>query len=291
MFNALAQLPKPALLGLISVGILLWLTAMEWAGGKFRDGRKTREDWQMFALSSLGITLVERPALQAAVFGVAAFVWPHPPTGLAAIQTQYLPLMVIAYLAVDELVHGYAHFWTHRRPPKHVFLAKVHAFYRSAHRAHHLLGGPDGKGEVSATHAVVAGWGWYFFLPHYWLGVLMLYVGLADTWFWAMLLKNLWGAHVHSNVRYDLWLLNHPNRWVRNTMWALCHVLTFPNQHHQHHARGANSAKNMQNVLSLYDWLLWDALVIERERPAVYGWKQRRAEQGALRRYLQRPLA
>ncbi len=117
-----------------------------------------------------------------------------------------------------------------------------------------------------------------------------VYVGMVDTWFWATVLKNLWGVHVHTNWSWDLYLLNHPNRFVRNAMWGLCHVLTLPNHHHHHHARSGNSAKNMQNVLAVYDWLLWDTLVIEKQRPEVYGWKQRPEDEHVLWRYFARPL-
>ena len=98
------------------------------------------------------------------------------------------------------------------------------------------------------------------------------------------------GAHVHTNWSYDLYFLNHPKPWVRRTMRALCHVFTFPNQHHQHHSRTRNSARNMQNFLALYDWLLWKTLVIETKRPAVYGWKQQPHDARPLVRYLRRPL-
>ena len=69
-------------------------------------------------------------------------------------------------------------------------------------------------------------------------------------------------------------------------MYGLCHVLTFPTQHHQHHSRSKNSAKNMQNFFAIYDWLFWKTLVIEKERPQIYGWRQAPEEaRSALFRY------
>ena len=29
----------------------------------------------------------------------------------------------------------------------------------------------------------------------------------------------------------------------------------------------------------MFDWLLWDTFVIEKARPAVYGWRQTRREE------------
>jgi hypothetical protein len=165
-------------------------------------------------------------------------------------------------------------------------LSRFHGFYRDAHRPHHLLGGTAGGGELSVTQTIVAGWGWQLILPNYWIGAVLLALGMVDTWLWGMLIKNLWGMHVHTNTRWDLALLRHPSRLVRGLMFGLCHLITFPCQHHQHHARGPNSAKNMQNVLAIYDWLLWRTLVIEREPPEVYGWKQRSRDRAPLSRYL-----
>lgn len=278
-------------LSIVTLGALLLLVAFEAATGRYRDGRKTVTDWQMFGLSTAGIVLLERPLLYYLTYRLVEALGPLPALpAVRAWAAEHLSLSVVAFIAIDELVHGYAHNFAHKPIPKHRLLAKLHAFYREAHRGHHLVGGPDGKGEVSVTQAIVAGWGWMLFLPNYWFSALLLALGMPETWLWGMVLKNLWGMHVHTNWRYDLYLLNHPNRLVRGTMWALCHVLTFPNQHHQHHARSRNSARDMQNVLALYDWLLWGTLVIERSRPKVYGWQQSARDRHALYRYFNRRL-
>ncbi|MCA9772066.1 MAG: sterol desaturase family protein, partial [Myxococcales bacterium] len=197
----------------------------------------------------------------------------------------------VGFILIDELLHGWAHNFAHGPTPKNPVLAAIKRFYLEAHRPHHMNGGPDGRGELSVTQVTVAGWGWYFFLPNYWFGVACLYFGLAEVWLWGFTIKNLWGVHVHANWTYDLYLLNHGSPWVRKATRALCHVLTLPNQHHHHHGRGANSGKNMQNMLALYDWLLWKTLVIETERPAVYGWRQTEREaRSPFHRYVRRTL-
>ena len=74
-------------------------------------------------------------------------------------------------------------------------------------------------------------------------------------------------------------------------MYALCHVLVFPNQHHHHHSRSNHSGKNLQNFIALYDWLLWKKLVISTERPKVYGWRKTEAEENSvLYRFFHRPF-
>ena len=261
------------------------LVLFEWRTGRYRDGRKTRADWEMFGWSLAGVGLIERPLLLATVTLLAERVVPDRHQALASLEQHHFAACLVGFIAIDELLHGYAHHRTHQPTPRHPWLARIHAFYRQAHRAHHLVGDRTDRGELSVTQSVVAGWGWMLFLPNYWVGMLALYLGLVETWFWGNLLKNLWGMHVHTNWRYDLALLRHPSPVVRRSMWALCHVLTFPNQHHHHHSRSRNSARNMQNMLALYDWLLWRTLVIEHERPAVYGWRQTPEEAHTLYRY------
>ena len=273
----------------LSFLVLALLSLFEWARGRFRQGRKTAEDWKMMAISSAGVFAIERPLQIFCVYLAMKTLLPGHEGHYGWLEAQYLLVTVIVFILVDEWLHGWAHSFTHKPRPANRFLAKVQAFYRGAHRAHHMNGGSDGKGELSASQVVVAGWGWVFMLPNYWFGLVCLYLGLVETWAIGTMIKSLWGIHVHTNWRYDLHLLNHPNRWVRRGMYALCHVFTFPNQHHQHHSRTGNSARNMNNFLALYDWLCWGTLVIEKQRPATYGWRQSpREAKDVWYRYLQR---
>lgn len=271
---------------------VLALAMFEWATGKYKEGAKTRKDWQMVALSASGVAFIERPLLLFIVYLLMDALLPGTHTALGWLQERYLIPAVIGFILVDEFLQGGAHFLTHRPRPNNRLLAKVHTFYREAHRAHHMLGDKADKGVLNVTQASVAGWGWFLLLPNYWFGYIAIYLGLVEVWFWGTLIKTLWGAHVHTNWRYDLVLLNHRSAWVRNAMWALCHVFTFPNQHHQHHSRTGNSAKNMNNFLALYDWLFWKTLVIETERPKIYGWRQNaRESSSAWYRYLHRSFS
>jgi hypothetical protein len=275
----------------VSLAVLLLLCAYEWLTGKYKDGKKTAQDWKMFSISNLGINLIERPLQLFLVFFFMDMFLPEQKGTLAWIDEQYLLASLIIYTLVDEFIHGAAHNFAHGRKPKNKFLARVQSFYKGAHRPHHMNGGNDGHGEISATHTAVAGWGWTFSLPNYLIGIICLYLGLVETWILATLIKTVWGIHTHCNWRYDLYLLNHPNKLISKTMYALCHIFTFPNQHHQHHSRSKNSAKNMNVFLSLFDWLCWKTLVIEFDRPKVSGWKQNEKEENSvLYRYFHRSI-
>ena len=276
---------------LVSVAVILVLVLYEWATGKYKNGKKTRQDWQMFALSSGVLAVVERPLLLLCCFGLMNALLPEQRSQLTWIEDQYPILAVVVFILIDEFLHGWAHNFSHERKPSNKFLAMLQAYYKSAHRPHHMNGGTDGKGELNVTQVVVAGWGWMFALPNYWFGFICLYLGLVETWAIGTVIKSIWGIHVHTNWKYDLYLLNHPNPIIAKTMYVLCHVFTFPNQHHQHHSRSKNSARNMNNFLALFDWLFWKKLTIEFERPKIYGWRQTEREaNSATYRYFHRSL-
>lgn len=278
------------LYGLVAMSVMALLVIFEWSSGKYREGRKNLTDWKMFGLSTAGVSLVERPLMAVTVYFLASSFIPEQQNVLRAFESANFWMCLIAFWLVDEFLHGLGHNFAHKKAPRNRLLAKVHSFYREAHRGHHQLGGADGKGELSVTQTTVAGWGWLTILPNAWFGLFLMYLGFIETWFWGTIVKSIWGMHVHTNWKYDLYLLNHPNRWVSRSMYALCHVFTFPNQHHQHHSRSQNSAKNMQNFLALFDWLCWGTLAIEKKRPDIYGWRQSEKEQGSLYRYFYRGL-
>lgn len=108
-----------------------------------------------------------------------------------------------------------------------------------------------------------------------------VYLGLTEVFLVGTIFKGLWAAHNHVNWNYDLYFLNYRWAWVRKSMYGLCHVFTFPTQHHHHHAQGKNSGSNLCNLLAIYDWLIFGGLVIEK-KPDVYGWKQSPEEEHSI---------
>ncbi len=274
---------KPAYL--VTAFILL-IAAWEWLSGRSRGPRKSREDWQMAGISALGMTLIQRPALVLAVAWLGGLLVPQFQGSLAWLEQQYFWPVLIGYIALEELSHGLGHWFAHARRPKNRTLQALQRLYKVGHRPHHFSGGNDGQGQLSVTQTFVEHWLWWFIMPNYWFQFIALYLGLTEVFVIGTVFKGLWSAHNHANWNYDLYFLNHRWAWVRNSMYALCHVFTFPTQHHQHHARGRNSGSNLCNLLAIYDWLLFKSLVIEREKPAIYGWKQSpQEEHSALYRY------
>ena len=251
----------------------------EWLQGKYRNGKKSREDWYMAGICLAALALVQRPLLMFLVFGFMGWLFPQGMGALNWVDQQYLVPGVLLFIAGDEFFHGWAHHFAHARRPKSKLARRIQSFYKAAHRPHHFSGGNDNRGELNVTQTYVEGWGWALFLPNYALGLVVLYLGMYKIFLIGTVIKSVWALHNHCNWNYDLYLLNHPNPVVRRTMNALCHVLTFPTMHQQHHSRGKNSAKNMQNMLAVYDWLIWKTLVIEKQRPAVYGWRQSEKEE------------
>lgn len=246
--------------------------------GKLKGGKKTKEDWWMSGICLVALNAVQRPLIYACIFLSLGLLLPDGFASLRAINQQFFWPCLVVFLLIDELLHGGAHCFSHARTPKNKALKTIQTFLKIAHRPHHMNGGNDNKGELNVTHTYVEHWAWLIILPNYWFGMATLYFGFYEAYFWGTALKSIWALPVHTNWNYDLYFLNHRYAMVRKLMFALCHVITFPTMHHHHHSRSKNSAKNMQNFLALWDWLLWGTLVIEKQRPKIYGWRQSEKE-------------
>lgn len=274
--------------------LLFIVVAMVWEvlAGRTRDGRKTREDWNMALLTATVMVLVQRPALVLATAFIGGLLVPQWQGVLADFEAANFWWVLLGYIALEEFLHGIGHWFAHARRPKSQHLQRLQALFKMGHRPHHLSGGNDGRGQLSVTQTFVEHWLWWFIMPNYWFQFFCVYLGLTEVFLVGTAIKGLWAAHNHVNWNYDLYFLNHPQAWVRKTMYGLCHILTFPTQHHHHHARGKNSGSNLCNLLAIYDWLVFDSLVIEREKPAIYGWKQSPEEEhSVLTRFLATDLA
>ncbi len=274
--------------------LLFIVVAMVWEvlAGRTRDGRKTREDWNMALLTATVMVLVQRPALVLATAFIGGLLVPQWQGVLAGFEAANFWWVLLGYIALEEFLHGIGHWFAHARRPKSQHLQRLQALFKMGHRPHHLSGGNDGRGQLSVTQTFVEHWLWWFIMPNYWFQFFCVYLGLTEVFLVGTAIKGLWAAHNHVNWNYDLYFLNHPQAWVRKTMYGLCHILTFPTQHHHHHARGKNSGSNLCNLLAIYDWLVFDSLVIEREKPAIYGWKQSPEEEhSVLTRFLATDLA
>ncbi len=254
----------------------------EFLAGRNSNGKKSKEDWGIAVLASVSLAAVQRPALVFATAWLGSLLVPQFEGGLAWLQEAYFWPVLIAYICLEELIHGGAHWFSHARRMRWKPLLYLQQFFKIGHRPHHFSGSNDGKGEITVTQTFVEHWLFWFIMPNFWFQFICLYLGLTEVFLFGTAFKGLWAAHNHVNWNYDLYFLNHRWAWVRKTMYALCHVLTFPTQHHHHHARGKNSAKNMCNLLSIYDWLLFGTLAIETSRPTQYGWKQSPQEEHSI---------
>ncbi len=264
--------------------IVFILFAMLWEvfAGRTRDGRKTREDWNMALLTGAAMVAVQRPALVLATALIGGLLVPQWQGALSEFAAAHFWWVLLAYIALEELLHGAGHWFAHARRPKSRNAQRLQTLFKMGHRPHHLSGGNDGKGQLTVTQTFVEHWLWWFIMPNYWFQFFCVYLGLTEVFLVGTVFKGLWAAHNHVNWNYDLYFLNHRWAWVRKTMYGLCHILTFPTQHHHHHARGKNSGSNLCNLLAIYDWLIFDSLVIEKEKPTIYGWKQSPEEERSI---------
>lgn len=263
----------------IGITLVLFFTIYELVTGKYQKGKKSKEDWMMAGICLGALAFIQRPLLVAAVFFIMNTFFPNHGGQFNWIDQQFLWPGVVLFIIVDEFFHGGSHFFAHLPRTRYKFINRIQSFLKTAHRPHHLNAANDGRGEISVTQTYVEGWGWAFILPNYILALVVLYLGMYDIFLIGTVIKSTWALHNHCNWNYDLYFLNHKYKFVRKIMYGLCHIFTFPTMHQQHHSRSKNSAKNMQNMLSIYDWLFWKTLVIENERPKIFGWRQGEAEE------------
>jgi hypothetical protein len=274
----------------ITIGSLLVATLFEWWSGKYRDGKKTAMDWKMAGLCTLALAAFQRPFVNFATFSAGDSMFSRGRGALAFLERDHVVLCAIAYVMLSELVHGIGHRFAHATKIRGGVLGWLQRAYFEAHRPHHLSGDDDDKGQLSATHIFIEGWTFWLIMPTFYVAALMVYLGLEKAVLYGTLFTSAWGIHVHANWTYDLYFLKHRSPWVRLPARALAHVFTFPTAHHQHHARGKASNKNFHNCLALWDWLLWDSLLIPDSRPAIYGWRTPRHDTSALRRFFHHPF-
>lgn len=275
----------------MSIVVFVALAALaEWFSGRSANGARTRRDWQMAGLTVAMMMAVQRPLVLLLIGLGLSWLFPGSAGSLAWLEQGYFWYALIGFFCLEELIHGAGHYFAHCRRPRARWAQSIQAVFKLSHRPHHMSG-DDERGQISVIHTFTNGWLWWFIMPNYWFQLLALYLGLTEVFLWGTVVKGLWAAHTHVNWNYDLYFHHHRWAWVRNTMWGLAHVFTFPTQHHHHHARGKNSAKNVCGSLALYDWLVFGTLAIETERPAVYGWRQSEREQkSALYRYFNTDL-
>ncbi|MFT5594542.1 MAG: hypothetical protein ACI8SR_002933 [Oceanicoccus sp.] len=262
---------------LLKVAVIIFIAVAaiwEFATGRDRGGKRTKKDWQMAFLATFMMAVVQRPVLAIVISVLLGSAFPASAGSLTWLQDKYFWFALLGYFCIEEFLHGGSHLFAHMKRPKNKTLQWTQAFYKMSHRPHHLSGGPDNQGQLTVIQTFINGWAWWFILPNFWFQIACLYLGLTEVFIIATVFKGLWAAHTHVNWNYDLYFLNHKYKWVRNTMWALCHVICFPTQHHQHHSRGKNSAKNVTATLAIYDWLIFKTLAIETTKPEIYGWRQ-----------------
>ncbi len=278
-------MPSNELVASSVLAFILLAAFLEWVSGRSGNGARTGKDWQIAGLTVSMMVLVQRPLVLFLIGWTLTRLAPGSAGSLAWLEQAYFWPTLIAFFCLEELIHGAGHYFAHRKRPKRRWAQALQAVYKLSHRPHHLNGNDD-RGRLTVTQTFTNGWLWWLIMPNYWFQLLALYLGLVEVFLWGTVVKGLWAAHTHAHWNYDLYFHNHRWAWVRKTMWALAHVITFPTQHHHHHARGRNSARNVCGTLALYDWLIFDTLAIETERPKVYGWRQSDDEQSSvLRRY------
>lgn len=258
----------------------------EWKTGNLKKEIISPTDWKMIAICSVGIALVQRPLVMTLIFMLCGVLIAPLADILKPYESQYFWPLLITFILLEEFFHGFGHWLSHSRTLETRWLRPIQKLFKTAHRPHHLIGNDDENAKLTVGQTFVEGWMYLFLMPNIWFSFIALYLGLVHVFLVGMVFKGLWALHVHTNWNYDLYFLNHKNKFIRKIAFVLAHVFTFPTMHQHHHSRGPNSAKNLHNFLSLYDWLIYKTLKIETSAPERFGWRQNDEEKNsALHRF------
>ncbi|MDF1694130.1 MAG: hypothetical protein P1U47_17300 [Zhongshania sp.] len=105
----------------VSLSVILFIilaSAWEWQSGRNSNGKKTREDWGMAVIASLGLSTIQRPALIFAIAWLDTLLVPQFQGGLSWLEEAYFWPVLIAYIFIEELLHSGAHFFSYARRPR-----------------------------------------------------------------------------------------------------------------------------------------------------------------------------
>jgi len=183
---------------------------------------------------------------------------------LSKIMPQYVGLLsgwsfwagFILLLFADDFVN----YWWHRN-------AHSNPSFYNLHRPHH-------EGEYMSVRVVFRnGLFYYIFSPYYWIGGVLLFMGLGWSYAAYLVAKALITFSVHSDIPYDKPL--YKNKWTSKLMWVVERIIVTPAFHHAHHGKfkadGITHYKgNFGNMLSLWD-VIFGTAHITRQYPEDYG--------------------
>ncbi|HRG99307.1 MAG TPA: sterol desaturase family protein [Polyangiaceae bacterium] len=223
-----------------------------WKNGP-RAWRRPRQDWLVELTSTALVPGAIIPLVTYASASALAHLAPQRAGALAGLPW---PLMVVAFLLVDDLTQ----YGWHR-------LSHTHPLLWRLHRAHHAA--PTMGVSVTFRNNLF----YYAMMPGLWLAPILVYLGMGSVYPYYAIAKMVIIAGAHSEVRYDrvLWR----SRFTRPLAWLLERVISTPATHFAHHGLhaddpGTHYRGNYGNALFVWD-LLFGTGKITRIYPEAYG--------------------
>ena len=215
--------------------------------------RRSRRDWTVELLCA---GLLPGAVVPLVTYAVAGALSHAAPGGRGALAWLPWPLMVGAFLLVDDLTQYLWHRLSHTSP----------LIWR-LHRAHHAA--PKMGVAVTFRNNLF----YYAMMPGLWLSPVMVYLGMGEVYPWYAFFKMLVVVGAHSELRYDRVLWRH--RATRPIAWILERLLSTPATHFAHHGLdatdpGTHYRGNFGNMLFVWD-LLFGTAKITRIYPKSFG--------------------
>lgn len=221
--------------------------------GFLRKAGATRDDAIVESVTGVILLALIQPTIILTAAKLMSVIAPQYAGALSG-----LPFIAgfLLLLLADDLTNYWWHRNAHARP----------SFYK-LHRPHH-------EGEYMSVRIVFRnGIFYYVFAPYYWIGGVLIFMGLGPAYAVYLFFKALITFAVHSDIPWDKPL--YTNKWTSKLMWVVERVIVTPSFHHAHHGKhkadGVTQYKgNFGNLLSLWDVILGTAH-ITRKFPQAYG--------------------
>lgn len=217
-----------------------------------KPGEKPRDGIVELATGII-LLVVTQPLVLYLGYQLAAAVAPNSHDALANIA---LPLQVLAFLVLDDMMQYWWHRFSHSFAP----------LYR-LHRAHHDV-------DYLSIRVVYRNNLWYyFFMPSLWFVGILIYLGLGEVYPYYLAVKMTVITGAHSDVHWDERL--YKIKALQPLMWLVERTVSTPSTHSAHHGRHASDAGthykgNYGNLLFFWD-VLFGTARITRRYPESYG--------------------
>jgi sterol desaturase/sphingolipid hydroxylase (fatty acid hydroxylase superfamily)/CDGSH-type Zn-finger protein len=235
------------------MGILIFFSLIETLTGILHHSKRTASDWIQEFGSFLMLSVVQKPLIVLAVFGVGKILMPD---SQYLMQGWSLWINLPIYLLIDDVLQ----YLYHRKAHEQEWLWKLH---RSHHQAEEM------GFFVSYRNAML----YYALMPNIWWVGIMTFLGCGKAIAIGLILKQLVIIGSHSPTKWDQYLYKY--KFLNPFTWLIERIIITPAFHFAHHGKSMKDGisdpnGNFGNMFSIWDQLFGTAK-FTRQYPTELG--------------------